>query len=170
MMADTWKKKEKICYGSWHAGSVSQVMEVSGSVLVEVLWDGEATISLRETESRKKRGYITEEEAASQFIHNPPSSTSKIEEPAPKATAVAATSWQFKGEGKGGSLGTLVSAISTSTVKAEQPAIPPPLKANTEKDVEEMFHRGNFKYPEAPFWNGRNYNNVVKCTPLLVEK
>ena len=33
----------------------------------------------------EKMGYITEEEAASQFIHNPPSSTSKIEEPAPKA-------------------------------------------------------------------------------------
>ena len=38
----------------WHPGSVSRNMEVSGSVLVEVLWDGEATISLREAESRKR--------------------------------------------------------------------------------------------------------------------
>ena len=40
-----------------------------------------------------EKGYITEEEAETQFIHNPPSSSSKVEEPAPKATAVADTSF-----------------------------------------------------------------------------
>ena len=47
----------------------------------------------RAVKRKLEKGYITEEEAETQFIHNPPSSSSKVEEPAPKATAVADTSF-----------------------------------------------------------------------------
>ena len=86
----------------------------------------------RRLKRRIKNGFLTEEHAAEQFIKHPPSKSLKI-------TAVPDTSWQFKGVGKGGSLGTLVDAISKSTDKAEQPAIPPPLQAYTEQDVRNMF-------------------------------
>ena len=56
---------------------------------------------------------ITKAEAAEKYIRNPPSKSSKI-------TAVPDTSWQYKGVGKGGSLGTPVDAISQSTDKYRQ--------------------------------------------------
>ncbi len=78
-------------------------------------------------------------------------------------------SWQFKGEGKGGSLGQPVGSHRTVTVVADARtnAIPPALKANTEESVQEMFDTGYFKYPETPFWDGKNLEDVVKGAHCL---
>ena len=51
----------------------------------------------------ERAGKITKAKAAEKYIRNPPSKSSKI-------TAVPDTSWQYKGVGKGGSLGTPVDA------------------------------------------------------------
>ena len=62
----------------------------------------------------EKRGYITEEEAASQFIHNPPSSTSKIEEPAPKAQQEIDRATEMTARSKVLSPPTIQKAVSTT--------------------------------------------------------
>ena len=79
-------------------------------------------------------------------------------------------SWQFKGEGKGGSLGTFVGSHSTDTVVAgarENAKTPPALKANTKKSVQEMFDTGYYKYPEKPFWDGKNFKDIVRGAHCL---
>ena len=79
-------------------------------------------------------------------------------------------SWQFKGEGKGGSLGQFVGSHSTVTVVADAStnAIPPPApKANTKEIVQEMFDTGYYKYPETPVWDGKNLWEVVKGAHCL---
>ena len=75
--------------------------------------------------------------------------------------------WQFKGEGKGGSLGILVGSKSTVVAVAGNNVIPPAPKANTKETVQEMFDTGYFKYPETAFWDGKNIKNVVKGTHFL---
>ena len=45
--------------------------------------------------------------------------------------------------------------------------IPPAPKANTEETVQEMFDTGYYKYPETPFWDGKNIWEVVKGTHCL---
>jgi len=69
---------------------------------------------------------------------------------------------QYKGEGKGGSLGVSVGPNGTvaedsknaSCYMAERPArekaIPPALKANTEKDVQKLLDTGYYRLPETP--------------------
>ena len=79
-------------------------------------------------------------------------------------------SWQFKGEGKGGSLGTFVGSHSTDTVVAgarEIAETPPALKSNTKESVQEMFDTGYYKFPEKPFWDGKNFKDVVRGAHCL---
>ena len=79
-------------------------------------------------------------------------------------------SWQFKGEGKGGSLGTFVGSHSTDTVVAgaRTNAKPPPApKANTKESVQELFDTGYYKYPEAPFWDGKDLKDVARGAHCL---
>ena len=87
---------------------------------------------------------------------------------------------QYKGEGKGGSLGVSV-APNNGTVAgdlkaescdvAERPArekaIPRALKANTEEDVQEMFDSGYYRFPERPFWDGVRLKDVDWGTHAL---
>ena len=86
---------------------------------------------------------------------------------------------QYKGEGKGGSLGVSVGPNGTvaedpkdaSCDVAERPArekaIPPALKANTEEDVQEMLDSGYYRFPERPFWDGVRLKDVDWGTHAL---
>ena len=76
----------------------------------------------------------------------------------------------FKGEGKGGSLGTPVDTpvdVSNVFVWGPKKVIPLPLQAHTKEDVKEMFDTEYFKFPETPFWNGKNMWDVRRGTHLL---
>jgi hypothetical protein len=81
--------------------------------------------------------------------------------------------WQFKGEGKGGSLGLPVGSNGIgSTIKEGADAltgrvIPPAPKANTNESVKKMFDDGYYKFPETPFWDGKNMWDVVRGTHVL---
>ena len=111
----------------------------------------------------ERAGKITKAKAAEKYIRNPPSKSSKL-------TAVPDTSWQYKGVGKGGSLGTPVDAISQSTDKAEEPNIPEPLAAYTEEEIRNMFGDGddaNYCYPSTPFWDGVSYHHIQRGTHCL---
>ena len=44
---------------------------------------------------------------------------------------------------------------------------PPPLKAYTKEEVQELFDSGYFTYPETPFWNGKDIWHVRKGTHCL---
>ena len=77
---------------------------------------------------------------------------------------------QFKGEGKGGSLGVAVGTAKKPEPATRNDAIPPALPANTLQDVQDMFDSGYYAYPETPFWDGRNIGGRWHMYPLLVEK
>ena len=79
-------------------------------------------------------------------------------------------SWQFKGEGKGGSLGTFVGSHSTDAVVAgarENAKTPIAPKANTKESVQEMFDTGYYKCPETPFWDGKDFEDIVRGAHCL---
>ena len=77
------------------------------------------------------------------------------------------TDWQYKGTGKGGSLGQAVGSGSTVVEEAKKKEIPPATKANTKAAVEEMFNTGYYKFPETPFWDGLDTWKIVKGTHCL---
>ena len=74
---------------------------------------------------------------------------------------------QFKGEGKGGSLGVAVGTAKKPEPATRNDAIPPALPANTLQDVQDMFDSGYYAYPETPFWDGRNIGDVDTGTHCL---
>ena len=50
---------------------------------------------------------------------------------------------------------------------AGEKAIPPALKANTKEDVQKMFDTGYYRFPETPFWDGKDINKVGRGTHCL---
>jgi len=91
----------------------------------------------------------------------------------------------YKGEGKGGSLGTPVRCNYNASwcesrwdllhneeemekkKKEEKKAPPPPIKCHSEADVQAMFDDGYYKVPADPFWDGKSYRDVQQGTHLL---
>tara|TARA_B100000780_G_C21058367_1_gene425309 strand:+ start:185 stop:640 length:456 start_codon:yes stop_codon:yes gene_type:complete len=76
----------------------------------------------------------------------------------------------FKGEGKGGSLGTPLDTpvdASNELVSGPKKVMPKPLLANTKADVQYLFDTKYFKFPETPFWNGKNLWHVNRGTHVL---
>jgi hypothetical protein len=122
---------------------------------------------------------ISEEEARSQFRRGESSSSKQETKKAEEGIiAEEETKWQYKGEGKGGSLGVTVG--SNGIVEADagdvgdagdarwiQRGIPLAPKANTTVDVQAMFDTGYYKYPETPFWDGKDIWKVRKGTHCL---
>ena len=45
--------------------------------------------------------------------------------------------------------------------------IPRALKANTKEDVQKMFDTGYYRFPETPFWDGKDINKVERGTHCL---
>ena len=45
--------------------------------------------------------------------------------------------------------------------------IPRALKANTKEDVQKMFDTGYYRFPETPFWDGKDINKVGRGTHCL---
>ena len=120
-----------------------------------------------------KNGIISEEEAQSQFLRGNSSSEAPFDVQQQTSEPVE-TPWQYKGEGKGGSLG--VSVGSSSIVAADagnahcqalEKWIPDAPNANTDEDVQEMFDTDYFRFPETPFWDGKNIWQVKKGTHCL---
>ena len=77
---------------------------------------------------------------------------------------------QYKGEGKGGSLGVAVAADSSDAQGMDATSmvgIPPPLPANTQATVQEMFDTGYYHIPNKPFWNGDDVWEIKPGTHLL---
>ena len=74
---------------------------------------------------------------------------------------------QYKGEGKGGSYGVAVDTYKKPELAARNNAIPLALPANTRADVQRMFDSGYIKFPETPFWEGRNIWDVDTGTHCL---
>ena len=98
-------------------------------------------------------GIISEEEAQSQFRRGNSSSEAPFDVQQQTSEPVE-TPWQYKGEGKGGS-------------QASEKWIPDAPHANTEADVQAMFDTGYFRFPETPFWDGKNIMQVKKGTHCL---
>ena len=76
----------------------------------------------------------------------------------------------FKGEGKGGSLGTPLDTpvdASNELVSKPKKVMPKPLKANTKADVQDMFDSKYYRFPETPFWNGKSLWHVNRGTHVL---
>ena len=71
---------------------------------------------------------------------------------------------QFKGEGKGGSLGL---PVGSKSIVVAAPKIPPAPKAHTKESAQEMFDIGYYSYPETLFWDGKDIWNVSKGTHCL---
>ena len=88
---------------------------------------------------------------------------SKRQAPHAKEAVGDSKNWQFKGEGKGGSLGISVGSNSTVTADTGN-VIPPAPKANTRENVQKLFDTGYFKYPEKPFWDDRIIWDVDRGT------
>ena len=74
---------------------------------------------------------------------------------------------QYKGEGKGGSLGVAVDTDKKPEPAPRCNAIPQALPAKTQKDVQCLFDSGYYKFPETPFWDGRTIWDVDKGTHCL---
>ena len=72
---------------------------------------------------------------------------------------------QYKGYGKGGSLGLPLGSNGTDAAHAR--VIPPPLPVNTDEDIHKMFRDRYYSWPDTPFWDGRNIWDVVKGSHAL---
>ena len=95
------------------------------------------------------------------------SSSSKKEKARPREAVGKSKNWHFKGEGKGGSLGLSVGSGNSHVANRGKTVIPPAPNANTQASVQEMFDSGYYRYPEKPFWDGKDIWKVVIGTHCL---
>ena len=116
-------------------------------------------------------------EAQSQFVRGNSSSGAPLQRlrfdvQQQTSDRVETQPWQYKGEGKGGSLGVSVGssrivAADAGNAHALEKGIPDAPHAFTAEDVQDMFDTGYFRFPERPFWDGKNIWQVKKGTHCL---
>ena len=126
----------------------------------------------RRVKSGKGSGIISDEEAQLKFLRGSSSSEAPLDVQQQTSEPVAPR--RYKGEGKGGSLGVSVGSsrivaadAGNAHCQALEKVIPDAPNAYTEKDVQAMFDTGYFRYPETPFWNGKDIWQVERGTHCL---
>ena len=94
----------------------------------------------------------------------------------PPPPPAQARPWQklrdYKGEGKGGSLGLTVEKEDARTTemaaaKERRKNIPIAPNAFTEADVDQIFADGYFSWPETPFWDGKDLCEIDAGSHVL---
>ena len=123
----------------------------------------------RSVKRKVEDGRLSEQEAQPLFRRGPtakspsdPIDVIDIESPEQEETIEPAP-WHYKGEGKGGSLCLSVGSLSVLG-KAHIPDAP---LANTEETVQDMFDQCYFRFPDTPFWDGKNIWQVKRGTHCL---
>ena len=116
-----------------------------------------------------KSGHISEKEAQSQFLRGNSSWEAPFDVQQQTSEPVA---WLYKGEGKGGSLGVSVGssrivAADAGNAHALEKKIPHAEHPFTAEDVQDMFDTGHYRYPETPFWDGKDIWQVKRGTHCL---
>ena len=133
----------------------------------------------RKVSRRVEKGFISEREAQWHFVRGNSSSWVPLQRlrfdvQQQTSDPVETQPWQYKGEGKGGSLGVSVGSsrivaadAGNAHCQALEKVIPDAPNAYTKKDVQLMFDNGYFRYPETPFWNGKDIWQVKRGTHCL---
>ena len=100
-------------------------------------------------------GIISEEEAQPKFLRGSSSSEAPLD--VQQQTSEPVAPWQSVGSSR-------IVAADAGNAHALEKGIPDAPHAFTAEDVQDMFDTGHFRYPETPFWNGKNIWQVKRGT------
>ena len=112
----------------------------------------------RQVKRKVDNGIISEEEAQPKFLRG----SSSLEAPldVQQQTSEPVAPWQSVGSSR-------IVAADAGNAHALEKKIPHAEHPFTAEDVQLMFDNGYFRYPETPFWNGKDIWQVKRGTHCL---